>query len=239
MTTNQAEPESKEVKDNSDFIKKSNSNSSSENGTISKQRQHHHSEYNHIEDNDNEDIEINFNNNINIILFSNSCPEYVWCVRLLSLEKLHILSQYYNAVLSTLGGAYSATRQHQVALILAQKQERVAIRLGKMDDIIKAKVWQALNLGLMSPVASNNNNNNNDNNNNNLRRKGCKYLNSCVRIMRFVLQTAKDMESPTMIAHIHNNYHWLRSQIALRNSSSSSNVDASSSIDSRRNFIGS
>ena len=245
-----------EVNYNADLGEISSPHSFTKNRMSSKQYLRDYIDFDQIEYDDDDDhesmgnMEINFqNSNTDIILFANSGAEYNWCVRLLSLEKLHILSQYYNAVLSTLGGAYSATRQHQIALIFARKQERVAIRLGKVEDVIKARVWQALNLGLMSD----HNSNNDSNNNSKKRRKRCNYLQTCVKIMRFVLQTAKDQGSMDMVAHINNNYAWLKSQLALRNTyynhSHCSSSSSSSSISSyttdvnrlanREDFIGS
>ena len=57
------------------------------------------------------------------------------------------------AVFSTIGGAYHATRKNNTfALQLARQQEKVAMEVGAVSAAIKARIHQALNLGLLGDI---------------------------------------------------------------------------------------
>ena len=113
------------------------------------------------------------------------CPERIWCHRLVSLEKLWLLSIYQNAVLSTLGGAYSACKRPYEAMMLAKRQEAVAIRLSSEDDIFKAKVFQFINLSFLGFHTY------------------AKYL------MKECIKKASRSNNNNMIKHIETNWIWL------------------------------
>ena len=57
--------------------------------------------------------------------------------------------QYNLACLSTLGGAYHLCNHPKTALAIAIRQEMFARKLGSTSVILKAKVFQAVNLGLL------------------------------------------------------------------------------------------
>ena len=57
--------------------------------------------------------------------------------------------QYNLACLSTLGGAYHLCNHPETALIIALRQEKFAIKLGSTTVMLRSKVFQAVNLGLI------------------------------------------------------------------------------------------
>ena len=65
------------------------------------------------------------------------------------LEKRAIEIQYQLACLSTLGGAYHLCNNPKVALAIAFKQEKVGHALGSSAVVIRSKVFQAVNWGLL------------------------------------------------------------------------------------------
>ena len=66
-----------------------------------------------------------------------------------SLEMRGMVIQYQLACLSTLGGAYHLTNRPETAFIIAHKQEMVGRLLGSLSIVIRAKVFQAVNLSLL------------------------------------------------------------------------------------------
>lgn len=71
------------------------------------------------------------------------------------LNKLHFDSvdiQYKLACLSTLGGAYHLCNHPDTALLIAIKQEIIAKKLGSTSAIVRSKVFQAVNLGLLGKI---------------------------------------------------------------------------------------
>jgi hypothetical protein len=69
--------------------------------------------------------------------------------RLIRLQREAMFIQYNIAVLSTLGGAHHLCNKPESALVLACQQEMVARRLGSSSLIVRSKVFQAVNLGLL------------------------------------------------------------------------------------------
>jgi hypothetical protein len=65
------------------------------------------------------------------------------------LEKDAIMIQHELACLSTLGGAYHLCNKPLVALTIAKQQEVVGRRLGSTNLIVRAKVFQAVNLRIL------------------------------------------------------------------------------------------
>jgi hypothetical protein len=65
------------------------------------------------------------------------------------LEKEAIIIQYQLACLSTLGGAYHLCNKPQVALEISLRQEMIGRKLGSTLLIVRAKVFQAVNLRLL------------------------------------------------------------------------------------------
>jgi Domain of unknown function (DUF4807) len=57
--------------------------------------------------------------------------------------------QYHLACLSTLGGAYHLCNHPETALVIAIRQEMIAKKLGSTSVMLRAKVFQAVNLGLL------------------------------------------------------------------------------------------
>ena len=57
--------------------------------------------------------------------------------------------QYNLACLSTLGGAYHLCNHPETALLIAIRQEMFARKLGSTSVILRSKVFQAVNLGLL------------------------------------------------------------------------------------------
>jgi hypothetical protein len=55
--------------------------------------------------------------------------------------------QYNLACLSTLGGAYHLCNHPETALVIAIRQEMYAKKLGSTSVALRAKVFQAVNLG--------------------------------------------------------------------------------------------
>ena len=69
--------------------------------------------------------------------------------RLARLQRDAMIMQYHIAVLSTLGGAHHLCNKPETALVLACQQEAVARRLGSSSLLVRSKVFQAVNLGLL------------------------------------------------------------------------------------------
>jgi len=69
--------------------------------------------------------------------------------RLARLQRDAMTLQYHIAVLSTLGGAHHLCNKPDTALVLACQQEAVARRLGSSTLLLRSKVFQAVNLGLL------------------------------------------------------------------------------------------
>jgi hypothetical protein len=65
------------------------------------------------------------------------------------LEKVAIISQYQLAYLSTLGGAYHLCNRPAVAFEIAKRQETIGRMLGASQIIIRALVFQAVNLRIL------------------------------------------------------------------------------------------
>ena len=60
---------------------------------------------------------------------------------------------HYNlACLSTLGGAHHLCNHPEAALVIALRQEMFARRLGSTSVMLRSKVFQAVNLGLLGKV---------------------------------------------------------------------------------------
>lgn len=72
-----------------------------------------------------------------------------FCKKLRLLEAKGMAIQYQLACLSTLGGAYHLTNRPDTAFMIAYRQELVGRMLGSMSVIIRAKVFQAVNLYLL------------------------------------------------------------------------------------------
>mmetsp|Transcript_107491 Transcript_107491/g.210694 ORF Transcript_107491/g.210694 Transcript_107491/m.210694 type:complete len:205 (-) Transcript_107491:178-792(-) len=69
--------------------------------------------------------------------------------RLKRLEYKGMVIQYQLACLSTLGGAYHLTNRPETAFMIAHRQEMVGRLLGSISVVIRAKVFQAVNLYLL------------------------------------------------------------------------------------------
>ena len=69
--------------------------------------------------------------------------------KLMRLQRDAMILQYNIAVLSTLGGAHHLCNKPEGALVLACQQELVARQLGSSTLLLRSKVFQAVNLGLM------------------------------------------------------------------------------------------
>lgn len=78
---------------------------------------------------------------------------FSFCSHLRKLEKEAIIIQYQLAYLSTLGGAYHLINKPLVALQIAKRQEYVGRRLGSTNLLIRAKVFQAVNLRILGDAA--------------------------------------------------------------------------------------
>jgi hypothetical protein len=76
-------------------------------------------------------------------------PDYQWMKKLLSLQKEAHTIQYQLAYFSTIGGAYSVCNHPKQALSIARYQEYLGRRLCSPNVIIRAKLFQYLNLSLM------------------------------------------------------------------------------------------
>jgi len=61
------------------------------------------------------------------------------------LERKASQNQFQFAVISTLGGAYHLCNKPKVALLLAQKQERLGRRMESTIIVVKSKMFQAAN----------------------------------------------------------------------------------------------
>jgi len=69
--------------------------------------------------------------------------------RLWRLQSRANLAQYLIACLSTLGGANHLCNRPKEALVIARKQEFIGLCLGSSSLTIRARVFQAVNHGLM------------------------------------------------------------------------------------------
>ena len=69
--------------------------------------------------------------------------------KLMRLQRDAMILQYNIAVLSTLGGAHHLCNKPEGALVLACQQELVARQLGSSTLLLRSKVFQAVNLGLL------------------------------------------------------------------------------------------
>jgi hypothetical protein len=76
-------------------------------------------------------------------------PDYEWMKRLLSLQKEALTIQYQLAYYSTMGGAYSVCNHPKQALTIARHQEYLGRRVSASNVIIRAKLFQYLNLSLL------------------------------------------------------------------------------------------
>lgn len=74
---------------------------------------------------------------------------FAFCAYLRKLEKEAIIIQYQLAYLSTLGGAYHLVNKPHVALQIAKRQEYIGRRLGSTNLLVRAKVFQAVNMHIM------------------------------------------------------------------------------------------
>lgn len=75
--------------------------------------------------------------------------------RIRALERKGMQIQYQLACLSTLGGAYHLCNHPETAFVIACRQELVGRLLGSLSVVIRAKVFQAVNLALLDrPRAS-------------------------------------------------------------------------------------
>uniref|UniRef100_A0A7S3HSH5 Uncharacterized protein n=1 Tax=Spumella elongata TaxID=89044 RepID=A0A7S3HSH5_9STRA len=111
--------------------------------------------------------------------------------RLLVLEKKGMEIQYQLAYLSTLGGAYHLCNRPETAFYIALRQEMIGRLLGSHSIVIRAKVFQAVNLSLLGyPKASKN------------------LFKACKRVA-----AANDWAG--MTAFVTASEHWLRGQKAL------------------------
>lgn len=72
-----------------------------------------------------------------------------FAIRLRNLQKQQLYLQYVLACLSTLGGAYHLTAKPKTALAIAQYQEAVGRRLGSYQIVVRARVFQAVNMGIL------------------------------------------------------------------------------------------
>ena len=72
-----------------------------------------------------------------------------WNGRLVTLQQRAMHLQYLFACLSTLGGAYHLCNHPRTALQIARKQGSLALVLGSSSQLLRAKVYQAVNLYLL------------------------------------------------------------------------------------------
>lgn len=70
-----------------------------------------------------------------------------WRIRKLLAEQQFI--QYQLAYLSTLGGAYHLCNKPHIALVIAARQELVGRKMNSFTIIIRARVFQAVNMRLL------------------------------------------------------------------------------------------
>eukprot|EP01033_Poteriospumella_lacustris_P013274 gene13276-9511_t len=70
-----------------------------------------------------------------------------WRIRKLLAEQQFI--QYQLAYLSTLGGAYHLCNKPHVALVIAARQELVGRKMNSFTIIVRARVFQAVNMRLL------------------------------------------------------------------------------------------
>lgn len=75
--------------------------------------------------------------------------DYAWSGRLFRLLRASACAQYQLACISTLGGAYHLTNRPREALYLAKRQEFVGRSIGAQNVVVRAKVYQAINLALL------------------------------------------------------------------------------------------
>jgi hypothetical protein len=75
--------------------------------------------------------------------------DYQFYSKLRHLEKVAVISQYQLAYLSTLGGAYHLCNKPAVAYEIAKRQEMLGRMLGANQIILRALVFQAVNLRIL------------------------------------------------------------------------------------------
>jgi hypothetical protein len=73
-------------------------------------------------------------------------PDLGWMGRLMAIQKEALNTQYQLAYLSTMGGAYHICNHPEQALALAIQQEVIGRRLGAANIVVRAKLYQYLNL---------------------------------------------------------------------------------------------
>jgi hypothetical protein len=122
--------------------------------------------------------------------------DFSWKLKLLERKGLAI--QYQLACLSTLGGAYHLTNRPETAFMIAYRQELVGRLLGSMNVIIRAKVFQAVNLSLLG-----------------YQRKSKQVFATCKRL-------ALDNSWAGMTPFVTASERWLRTHRALKNADSGS-----------------
>jgi hypothetical protein len=76
-------------------------------------------------------------------------PDYIWMKKLFSLQKSSLIIQYQLAYYSTLGGAYSVCNHPKQALYIARNQELLGKQIHSDNIIIRAKLYQSMNLSLL------------------------------------------------------------------------------------------
>eukprot|EP01038_Epipyxis_sp_PR26KG_P009758 gene9758-13127_t len=107
--------------------------------------------HNSADENDDENNSINSDSE-NVDNFSSYRLNLKFNYRLNYLEYVTSYYQYQLACLSTLGGAYHLTNKPKVALLLAKKQEITGWKLGACSIVIRSKVFQAINFGLLNKI---------------------------------------------------------------------------------------
>ncbi len=76
-----------------------------------------------------------------------------FCYRLQHLQHNAKFAQYLLACLSTLGGSNHLCNKPRQALVLARQQEALGHRLGSTDIVIRARVFQAVNIAILGAEA--------------------------------------------------------------------------------------
>ena len=72
-----------------------------------------------------------------------------WGDKLLYLQLKAVQMQYFLACYNTMGGAYHLCDQPIKALVISQRQEILARYIGSISLLLKAKAFQATNIGLI------------------------------------------------------------------------------------------
>eukprot|EP01041_Mallomonas_annulata_P009096 gene9096-18844_t len=94
-------------------------------------------------------VEISFFNVIEPSFYLNLKIDFAWSERIFKVLKEALNAQYQLACLSTLGGAYHLCNRPVQALALARQQEIVGRYAGAGNIVFRARVYQAINLGLL------------------------------------------------------------------------------------------